>query len=94
MVVRPVRRGGDGFFVRQLQRLHASDDLVHVATDAGGIVERQHELVFGVDDEHRPDGQGQILIVGRAGIEHAERGGNLAVVVADDRELRREIKEP
>ena len=36
----PVRRRSDRLLVRELQRLDAADDLVHVAADAGGAAGR------------------------------------------------------
>jgi hypothetical protein len=35
-----------------LQSLDATDDFVHVASEAGRVVEGEHKLVFGVGDKH------------------------------------------
>jgi hypothetical protein len=52
MIVGPIGRSGNRLFVRELQRLDASNNFVHVATDASRVVEREHEFIFGIDDKH------------------------------------------
>jgi hypothetical protein len=52
VIVGPICGGGNRLFVRKLQSLDASNNLVHVATDASRVVEGEHQLVFGVDDKH------------------------------------------
>lgn len=87
VVVGPVGRRRNAPLVAELQGLDAANDLVHVPSDAGGVVETQHQLVLGVDDEDRADGEGQILLVGRARVDHAVGGGDGAVLVANDGEF-------
>ena len=87
VVVRPVRRRGDGLLVGELQGLHAAQDLVHVAADAGRVVHHQHQLVLRVDDEDGADGERQALCVRVPGVDHAVELGDGPVLVADDREL-------
>jgi len=87
MIVRPIRRGGDALLVAQLQRLHAPYDLVHVASHARGVIEREHELVLGIDDEDGADGERQVLRVGIARVDHAVGGRDGAILVADDGKL-------
>mmetsp|Transcript_26393 Transcript_26393/g.56130 ORF Transcript_26393/g.56130 Transcript_26393/m.56130 type:complete len:315 (+) Transcript_26393:189-1133(+) len=87
VVVRPIRGRGDALLVAELKRLHTPDDLVHVPSHARGVVEAQHQLVLRVDDEHRADGQGEVLVVGRSRVYHAVGGGDGPVLVADDGEL-------
>ena len=53
MIVGPVGWGSNRFFVGKLQGLNTPYNFVHVPTDAGRIVQREHELVFGVDDKDR-----------------------------------------
>jgi len=77
----------DGLLVTELKRLDAPDDLVHIPADASGVVEAEHELVLGVDDEDRPDGEGELLLVAAARVDHAVLDGDGAILVADDREL-------
>mmetsp|Transcript_3703 Transcript_3703/g.8167 ORF Transcript_3703/g.8167 Transcript_3703/m.8167 type:complete len:248 (+) Transcript_3703:232-975(+) len=87
MIVRPIRRRGNALFVTQLQGLDAADDFVHVPSHAGGIVEAEHEFVFGIDDEYRANGEGEVLVVGCARINHSVGGGDGTVLVADDGEF-------
>lgn len=87
VVVGPVGRCGDALFVGQLERLDAAHNLVHVAADAGGVVERQHELVLGVDDKDGANRQRQGLFVRSSRVQHAKRRADGSIGIADDREL-------
>lgn len=87
MIVRPIGRSGNTLFITELKGLDASHDFIHVTTDACGIVETEHEFVFGVDDEYGADGEGQGLLVGCAWIDHAVGCGDGAVGIADDGEF-------
>eukprot|EP00232_Nephroselmis_pyriformis_P029101 CAMPEP_0182869000 /NCGR_PEP_ID=MMETSP0034_2-20130328/9659_1 /TAXON_ID=156128 /ORGANISM="Nephroselmis pyriformis, Strain CCMP717" /LENGTH=203 /DNA_ID=CAMNT_0025001435 /DNA_START=99 /DNA_END=707 /DNA_ORIENTATION=- len=87
VVVGPVGRGGDAALGGELQSLDAAADLVHVAADGRGVVESELELLLGVDDEHRTDGEGEALVVEVAGVEHVVLDGDAAVGVADDGEV-------
>ena len=82
VVIGPVGRCGNGLFIRKLQGLYATDNLVHVAADAGWVVEVQHELVFGVDDEHRTNGQRECLFVRITRVDHTVGHRDLTVRVA------------
>jgi len=87
VVVGPVGRRGDRLFIRELQSRDAAHNLIHVAPDARWVVEREHQLVLGVDDEDGADGKGQVLVARGAWVDHAVRGRDRAVGVADDRKL-------
>lgn len=87
MIVRPIGRSRNRLLVRQKERLDAPDHFVHVATNTGGVIERQHELIFWINDKHRTDRQGQTLLVRRAGINHTIGRRNGPVGVTDNREL-------
>ena len=71
----------------ELQGLDAPYDLVHVPPHARGVVEAEHELVLGIDDEHRADSERQLLLVEISRIDHAVGHGDGSVLVADDRKL-------
>jgi hypothetical protein len=87
VVVGPVGGGGNGLLIRQLQGLDAADNLIHIASDASGVVEREHKLVFRVDDKDGTNGQGQSLIFRSACVDHTIGHANRAIGVSDDREL-------
>jgi hypothetical protein len=87
MIVGPVGGSRNGLFIGQLQGVDASHNFVHIATHAGGVIERQHEFVFWVDDKYGANGEGETLLVGISGIEHAKGGADGAVGVANDGEF-------
>lgn len=87
MVVGPVGRRRDRLFIAQLECLDATDNLIGVPTHAGRIVQREHELVFGVDDKDGSDCQREVLLVACSGVNHPVGGTDGPVGIADDREF-------
>ena len=87
MIVGPIGRRRNAPLVAKLQGLDASENLVHITTDAGGIVEGKHQLIFWIDDEDGTDGKGKVLFVGVSRIDHSVHGRDLAVGISNDREL-------
>lgn len=87
MVHGPIGRCRNALLVRQLQGLDTTDNLVHVASHTGGVIQTQHEFIFGVDDKDGPNGEGQILLIGRARVQHAKGRTDTAIGVSDNGEL-------
>ena len=78
---------GNGLLVAELKGLDTPDDFVHVPSDTRGIIQAEHELVLGVDDEHRPNRQRERLLVAIAGVDHSVSHGNRAILISDDGKL-------
>jgi hypothetical protein len=87
VVVGPVGRGGNGLLIRQLQGLDTADNFVHIASDTSGVVEREHKLVFWVDDKDGTNGQGQLLFFRSARVDHTIGRANGTISVSNDRKL-------
>lgn len=87
VIVGPVRRRRNALLVGQLERLHTTDNLVHVATNTSGVVERQHELVLRVDDKDSADRQRQLLLVRIACVQHAKGRTDGSIGVANNWEF-------
>lgn len=87
VIVRPIGGRRDRLFVRQLQCLDASDDLIHVPAHAGGVIQAQHEFVLRIDNKDGADRQRKGLIARRAGINHPVCGADGPVAIADNGEF-------
>ena len=83
VAVLPVHRRGHLVAVGQLERVDDAEDLVEVATGARRVGDGQADLVVGVDDEHRTDGEGVVGVR----VDHVVEVGHGAVGVGDDREV-------
>ena len=59
----PVDGGGNLVLVAGLQRVDDAQDLGGVAAGAGGVREDGADLLLGVDEEDRPDGERESVVV-------------------------------
>lgn len=87
MIVRPVSGRGNALLVAELKGFHTTHDFIHVTADASGVVQTEHQLVLGVDDENSTDGEGQILLVRVSRVNHSVFGANHPVLVTNDGKL-------
>lgn len=86
----PVDGSGDTLLVRGLQGIHDTEHLGSVTAGRGRVGQGETDLLVGVNDEDRADGQGQTLLVHVGGVivvQHVIQVGNLAVGVGNDGEL-------
>lgn len=77
--------------VRELESIDDPEDLGGVAASGSRVGHDQTDLLAGVDDEHRADGQGHTLGIDVGGIlvvDHVVLVGDLALRVGDDGELQ------
>lgn len=87
----PVDRGGDSVLVTGLQGVQHSQDLGSVSTSRSGVSQDQSDLLGGVDDEHRSDGELHTLVVDIGGVlvvDHVVQVSNLSLRVGDNGELQ------
>jgi hypothetical protein len=86
----PVNRGGDSVLVTSLERVDNAEHLSGVATSGSGVWEDCADGLLGVDDEDGADGESNALGVDVGGVlvvKHVVGEGDLALLVANDREL-------
>lgn len=86
----PVDRGGDALLVASLQGVDNSEDFGRVTTSRGGVHHGEANLLAGVDDEDRPDGEGDALLVNVIQVllvNHVIQEGDFAVGIGDNGEL-------
>ena len=77
----------DTLLIAELESLNTPDNLIHVPSNACGIVETEHEFVLGVDDKHCTDSQRELLLIATAWVDHSVRHGDGAILITNDREL-------
>lgn len=86
----PVDGAGHTVLVGGLEGINDTEDLGGVAAGGGGVGHDQTDLLGGVDDEDRADGQSHTLLVDVGGVlvvNHVVQVGDLALRVGDDGEL-------
>ena len=71
----PVDGGGDAVLVAGLERVDDPEDLGGVAAGGGGVRKDGADLLGGVDDEDRADGEGDALGVDVRGVLVVQPGG-------------------
>ncbi|KAK1245858.1 hypothetical protein MKX07_004927 [Trichoderma sp. CBMAI-0711] len=64
----PVDRGGDAILVAGLEGVDDAQDLVGVAAGGGRVGQDGADLLVGVDEEDRADGEGDALFVDVGGV--------------------------
>lgn len=87
----PIDRGGNLVLGADLQRVDHPQELVDVPPRRGRVGDDEPDDLFRVDDEDASDGQREtegVDVGGVEGVEHVVGGGNLALLVTDDGELR------
>ena len=87
----PVDRSHDTLLVARLQRVDNAQDLGRVPPSGGWVEHNQTDLLGGINDEDRSDGErnalgGQVIQV--LLVDHVIEEGDLAVRVGDDGELQ------
>jgi hypothetical protein len=86
----PVDRRDNTLLVTSLQAVDNPQDFCGVTTGARRVVHLQPDLLGGVNDEHRADGERNALLLDVVEVvlsNHVVEEGNLAVSVGDDGEL-------
>ena len=76
---------------RSAEKTYTADNFVHVSSYAGRIVQGKHQLVFRVDDKDSPDGEGKILVIRGARVDHAISCTDAAVGVTNDGEFNLDL---
>lgn len=86
----PVNRGHNALLITRLQRVDHTQDLSRVTAGRGRVHHGQTDLLARVDDEDRPDGEGNALlgnVVQIPLVNHVVEEGHLAFSIGDDGEL-------
>lgn len=74
-----------------MQRVDHTEDLSRVTASRGRVHHGQSDLLVRVDDEDRPDGEGNALlgdVVQIPLVNHVIEEGHLAISIGDDGELK------
>lgn len=86
----PVNRGHNALLVTRLQRVDHTQDLSRVTAGRGRVHHGQTDLLARVNDEDRPDGEGNAFlgnVVQVPLVNHVIEEGHLAFSIGDDGEL-------
>ena len=77
----------DTLLIAELEGFNATNNLIHVPSNASWIVETEHEFVLGIDDKYCTDSQRQFLLIAATWVDHPVRHGDGTILITNDGEL-------